>query len=88
MVAATHELPAPPLDRLSPAELRAQYEDLIDRYVRRRVADGEQAERIVRDVFLRADANPAQVRATPLPWLIGIARRECAQARSRYVFVP
>jgi len=87
MVAATHELPAPP-DRLSPAQLRAQYEDLIDRYVRRRVSDGEQAERIVRDVFLRAGANPAQVRATPLPWLIGTARRECAQARTGNAYVP
>ena len=86
MVAATQEVPAPPEDRLAPEDLRAQYEDLIDRYVHRRVPDAEQAERIVRDVFLTAGANPAQVRATPLPWLIGIARRKCAQARSGYVF--
>jgi hypothetical protein len=32
-------------------------------------------------VFQKAGANPGQVLAHPLPWLIGTARRACAQVR-------
>ena len=33
------------------------------------------------EVFQKAGANPAQVQANPLPWLIAAARRACAQFR-------
>ena len=36
---------------------------------------------MVREVFQKAAANPAQVQANPLPWLIAAARRACAQVR-------
>ena len=36
---------------------------------------------MVREVFQKAGANPAQVQANPLPWLIAAARRACAGAR-------
>jgi DNA-directed RNA polymerase specialized sigma24 family protein len=62
-------------------ELQGRYDELIHRYVRRRVPDPRQAERIVREVFQKAVANPAQVQANPLPWLIAAARRACAQVR-------
>lgn len=78
--ATTHE-PEPSGDTSALADLQAQYLDLIDRYVRRRVPDPGEAERVVRAVFQKADANPAQVQANPLPWLIGAARRACAQVR-------
>ncbi len=81
MATETHQPPERPAEASSLAELQAQYLDLIDRYVRRRVPDPGQADRVVRDVFQRAGANPAQVQANPLPWLIGAARRACAQVR-------
>jgi len=81
MPTATTHPPEPSGDTSALADLQAQYLDLIDRYVRRRVPDPGQAERVVRDVFQRAGANPAQVQASPLPWLIGAARRACAQVR-------
>jgi DNA-directed RNA polymerase specialized sigma24 family protein len=68
-------------DPRSPVELQGRYDELIHRYVRRRVPDPRQAERIVRDVFQKAGANPTQVQANPLPWLIAAARRACAQVR-------
>ena len=71
----------PPSDTCSLVELQGQYADLIDRYVRRRVPDSGQAERVVREVFQKAGANPADVRANPLPWLIAAARRACAGVR-------
>ena len=78
--ATTHE-PEPSGDTSALTDLQAQYLDLIDRYVRRRIPDPGEAERVVRDVFQMAGANPAQVQANPLPWLIGAARRACAQVR-------
>jgi DNA-directed RNA polymerase specialized sigma24 family protein len=71
--------PAPHAVSPSPVRLEAQYLDLIDLYVRRRVHDSAQADRVVHEVFLKARANPAQVRARPLPWLISTARHECIQ---------
>ena len=81
MVTATTPPPEPVTDTSWLVELQAQYLDLIDRYVRRRVPDPRQAERVVREVFQKARANPGQVLAHPLPWLIGTARRACAQVR-------
>ena len=81
MPTATPRPPESPADTSALADLQAQYLDLIDRYVRRRVPDPGQADRVVRDVFQKAGANPAQVQANPLPWLIGAARRACAQVR-------
>jgi DNA-directed RNA polymerase specialized sigma24 family protein len=81
MVTATTPPPEPPTDPCSLVELQGQYADLIDRYVRRRVPDPRQAQSVVREVFQKASANPAQVRANPLPWLIAAARRACAQVR-------
>jgi DNA-directed RNA polymerase specialized sigma24 family protein len=81
MPTATQKPPEPPADKSARADLQAQYVDLIDRYVRRRIPDPAQAERVVRDVFQKAGANPEQVQASPLPWLIGAARRACAQVR-------
>ena len=81
MVTATTHPPEPPTDPCSPVELQGQYVDLIDRYVRRRVPDPRQAQSVVREVFQKASANPAQVQANPLPWLIAAARRACAQLR-------
>jgi DNA-directed RNA polymerase specialized sigma24 family protein len=68
-------------DPRSSIELQGRYDELIHRYVRRRVPDPRQAERIVLEVFQKAGANPAQVQANPLPWLIAAARRACAQVR-------
>jgi hypothetical protein len=62
-------------------DLQEQHLDLIDRYVHRRIPDPRQAERVVRDLFQKAGANPAQVQANPLPWLIAAARRAGAQVR-------
>jgi DNA-directed RNA polymerase specialized sigma24 family protein len=74
--------PEPPTDTRSLSELQGPYLDLIDRCVRRRVPDPRQAERIVREVFQKARANPPpQVQANPLQWLIAAARRACAQVR-------
>ena len=81
MVIATTPPPEPPTDPCTLVDLQGQYLDLIDRYVRRRVPDPRQAERVVREVFQKANANPAQVQANPLPWLIAAARRACAQVR-------
>ena len=81
MPTAPPQPPEPSDGKSELADLQAQHLDLIDRYVRRRVPDPEQAERVVREVFQDAGANPAQVQANPLPWLIGAARRACAQAR-------
>ena len=81
MVTATTPPPKPPDDTRTLVELQRQYLDLIDRYVRRRVPDPRQAERVVREVFQKAAANPAQVQAHPLPWLIAAARRACAGVR-------
>lgn len=71
-----------PGSRFAPVDLQAQYVDVIEMYVRRRVADPVQAERVLRDVFVAADADAVGFRARPLPWLIGSARRECARLRS------
>jgi DNA-directed RNA polymerase specialized sigma24 family protein len=81
MVTATTPPPEPPTDPRTLVDLQGQYLDLIDRYVRRRVPDPRQAERVVREVFQKAGANPAQVQANPLPWLIAAARYACAQVR-------
>ena len=81
MVTATTPPPEQPTDPRSMFYLQGQYDELIHRYVRRRVPDPRQAERIVREVFQNARANPAQVQANPLPWLIVAARRACAQVR-------
>lgn len=81
MVTETTPPPEPVTDTFWLVDLQAQYLDLIDRYVHRRVPDRRQAERVVREVFEKAGANPAQVLAHPLPWLIGTARRACAQVR-------
>jgi DNA-directed RNA polymerase specialized sigma24 family protein len=81
MVTATTPPPEPPTDTCSLVELQGQYADLINRYVHRRVLDPRQADRVVREVFQKAGANPGQVLAHPLPWLIGTARRACAQVR-------
>jgi DNA-directed RNA polymerase specialized sigma24 family protein len=81
MVTATTPPPEPPTDPCTLIDLQGQYLDLIDRYVRRRVPDPRQAERVVREVFQKAGANPGQVLSHPLPWLIGTARRACAQVR-------
>lgn len=81
MPTATPQPPEPPGDKSALADLQAQYVDLIDRYVRRRIPDPGQAERVVRDVFQKAGSNPSQVQANPLPWLIAAARRACAQVR-------
>ena len=80
MVTATPP-PEPATDPCSLVDLQGQYVDLIDRYVRRRVPDPRQAERVVREVFQMASSNPAQVQANPLPWLIAAARRACAGVR-------
>ncbi|MDH3958983.1 MAG: hypothetical protein OEU98_05885 [Actinomycetota bacterium] len=79
MPTAAPQPPEPSADTSALTDLQAQYLDLIDRYVRRRVPDPGQAEWVVRDVFQMAGANLAQVQANPLPWLIGAARRACAQ---------
>ena len=81
MATATTPPPEPPTDPCSLVELQGQYVDLIDRYVRRRVPDPRQAQSVVREVFQKASANPAQAQANPLPWLIAAARRACAQVR-------
>ena len=81
MVTATTPPPTPSDDTCTLTALQGQYVDLIDRYVRRRVLDPRQADRVVREVFQKASANPAQVQANPLPWLIAAARRACAQVR-------
>ena len=81
MVTATPPPAEPPTDTSALAELQGQYAALIDRYVRRRVPDPRQAERVVREVFQKASVNPAQVQANPLPWLIAAARRACAGVR-------
>ncbi len=81
MVTATTPPPEPSAEPRSLVELQGQYDDVIHRYVRRRVPDPRQAERIEREVFQKAGANPAQVQANPLPWLIAAARRACAQDR-------
>jgi hypothetical protein len=71
----------PPHPGLPAVDLQGQHLDLIDRYVHRRIPDPRQAERVVRDLFQKAGANPAQVQANPLPWLIAAARRAGAQVR-------
>jgi DNA-directed RNA polymerase specialized sigma24 family protein len=81
MATATTHPPEPPTDPCSLVDLQGQYVDLIDRYVRRRVPDPRQAQSVVLEVFQKASANPAQVQANPLPWLIAAARRACAQIR-------
>ena len=81
MVTATTPPPQPSAEPRSIVELQGRYDELIHRYVRRRVPDPKQAERIVREVFQKADAHPGQVQANPLPWLIAAARRACAQVR-------
>ena len=81
MVTATTPPPTPPTDTCPLVELQGQYVDLINRYVHRRVPDPRQADRVVREVFQKASANPAQVQPNPLPWLIAAARRACAQVR-------
>jgi DNA-directed RNA polymerase specialized sigma24 family protein len=81
MATPTTPPPEPSAAPRSLIELQGQYDELIHRYVRRRVPDPRQAERIVREVFQKAGANPAQVQANPLPWLIAAARRACAQVR-------
>lgn len=81
MATPTTPPPEPSAEPRSLIELQGQYHELIHRYVRRRVPDPRQAERIVREVFQKAGANPAQVQANPLPWLIAAARRACAQVR-------
>lgn len=73
--------PEPPTDVSSLAEPQGPYVDVINRYVRRRVPDPRQAERVVGEVFGRAGANPAQLQANPLPWLIAAARQACAAVR-------
>jgi DNA-directed RNA polymerase specialized sigma24 family protein len=87
MVTATTHPPEPPTDPCSLVELQGQYLDLINRYVRRRVPDPRQAQSVVREVFQKASANPAQVQAHPLPWLIAAARRGCAGARRTHLSV-
>lgn len=86
MVTATTSPPTPPDDTCTLTPLQGQYLDLINRYVRRRVPDPRQAERVVREVFQKAAANPAQVQAHPLPWLIAAARRACVGVR--HVHLP
>jgi DNA-directed RNA polymerase specialized sigma24 family protein len=81
LVTATTPPPEPSAEPRSLIQLQGQYAELIHRYVRRRVPDPRQAERIVHEVFQRAGANPAQVQANPLPWLIAAARRACVQVR-------
>ena len=81
MVTARRHHPRHPPTPCSLVEPQGQYVDLIDRYVRRRVPDPRQAQSVVREVFQKASANPAQVQANPLPWLIAAARRGCAGAR-------
>jgi DNA-directed RNA polymerase specialized sigma24 family protein len=85
MVTATTPPPTPPDDTCTLTALQRQYVDLIDRYVRRRVLDPRQAERVVREVFRNASANPAQVQDHPLPWLIAAARRACAGVRRTHL---
>jgi DNA-directed RNA polymerase specialized sigma24 family protein len=77
--------PTPPPDTSALSQPLGQYVDLIDRYVRRRVPDPRQAQSVVREVFQKASANPAQVQANPLPWLIAAARRACAQIRRTHL---
>ncbi len=62
-------------------ELQARYHDLIDRYVRRRVTDSQDADRVVSRVFARMAADIAEMPDRPLPWLIATARHECAAIR-------
>jgi DNA-directed RNA polymerase specialized sigma24 family protein len=81
MATATTPPPEPSAEPRSLGELQGRYDDLIHRYVRRRVPDPRQAERIVREVFQKAGESPTQVQANPLPWLIAAARRACAQVR-------
>jgi DNA-directed RNA polymerase specialized sigma24 family protein len=81
MVTATIPPPEPCAEPRSLVELQGRYDELIHRYVRRRVPDPRQAERIVREVFQKAVEHPGQVQANPLPWLIAAARRACAQVR-------
>lgn len=81
MAIATQQRPTAPVDRYSPVDLQAQYVDLIDKYVRRRVHDAQHAEDVVQNVFLLAGADPDLVQEHPLRWLIATARRECAQVR-------
>ena len=81
MVTATTPPPQPSAEPRSIVELQGRYDELIHRYVRRRVPDPKQAERIVREVFQKAVEHPGQVQANPLPWLIAAARRACAQVR-------
>ena len=81
ITATTPPPPEPPSDTCSLVELQGQYVDLINRYVRRRVPDPRQAQSVVREMFQKASANPAQVQANPLPWLIAAARRACAGVR-------
>ena len=81
MVTATTPPPTPSDDTCTLTALQRQYVDLINRYVHRRVLDPRQADRVVREVFQKASANPAQVQAHPLPWLIATARRAFAGIR-------
>ncbi|MGB7981105.1 MAG: hypothetical protein WCF36_09975 [Candidatus Nanopelagicales bacterium] len=80
MITATPP-PKPTPDTGSLGEPLGQYVDLITQYVRRRVPDHRQAQSVVSEVFQKASANPAQVQANPLPWLIAAARRACASVR-------
>ncbi|HYN57142.1 MAG TPA: hypothetical protein VES03_08090 [Motilibacterales bacterium] len=80
--------PEPPPDTSSLGQPLGQYVDLINRYVRRRVPDPRQAQSVVREVFQKAGANPAQVQANPLPWLIAAARRACAGVRRTNLLGP
>ena len=81
MITDTTPPPTPPTDTHALVEPLGQYVDLITRYVRRRVPDPRQAQSVVREVFQKAAANPAQVQTNPLPWLIAAARRACAGVR-------
>lgn len=61
-------------------DLQARYFDVIDRYVRKRVADQDRARDIINEVFVAAAVDSGEVLASPLPWLISTARRACARA--------
>ena len=61
-------------------ELHARYVQIIEPYVRHRVPDQETADRVMAAVF-HAAVEAQEIPDPALPWLIAVARRECARAR-------
>jgi DNA-directed RNA polymerase specialized sigma24 family protein len=62
-------------------EAHARHHDVIERYVANRVPDPELAQQVVAAVHQQAAERIAEAPEHLLPWLIAIARHECARVR-------